>query len=430
MKSASELIEHKRDGGDLTPSEIRAFLKGAVDGSIPEYQVSALLMAIYFQGMTDDELSEFTSAMIESGDRLAIETKLPIVDKHSTGGVGDKVSIPLAPLMAACGLAVPMMSGRGLGHTGGTLDKLESIPGFMTDFTPAEFASIVERTGCIIAGQSDRIVPADRVLYRLRDTTATVASIPLIASSIMSKKLTEGLDALVLDIKVGAGAFMRTDEQARSLARTMIDLGRSHMVDVRALLTNMDQPLGREVGNANEIVESIAVLRGQGPPDLTELVMVIGSEMLDGAGVTDGADQMSAAIRSGTALGRFARMIEAQGGNPRVIEDPDILARGSFDTTVVSPAAGYVTALDAREVGLAAVDLGAGRTTAGASVDPGAGITLLAKAGDSVDIGTPLAVARASSPDGIERAGSRIAGAYTIGAEPIASRQLIMERIA
>ena len=239
MRTTSELIAHKRDGNALSSAEIAAFLEGTVDGSIPEYQISAMLMAIYFTGMADDELAAFTLAMIESGDRLQIATDRKLVDKHSTGGVGDKISIPLAPLVAACGAAIPMMSGRGLGHTGGTLDKLESIPGFSPDFTPSEFSSIVERTGCIIAGQSDRIVPADRLLYRLRDTTATVASVPLIASSIMSKKMAEGLDALVLDIKVGLGAFMKTDDEARQLARTMIRIGSAHGVEVRVFLTSM-----------------------------------------------------------------------------------------------------------------------------------------------------------------------------------------------
>ena len=429
VRSTAELIEYKRDGGTLSPTEIRTFLGGAVDGSIPDYQVSAMLMAVYFMGLADEELADFTLAMIESGDRLEIDTDRMLVDKHSTGGVGDKISIPLAPLVAACGVAVPMMSGRGLGHTGGTLDKLESIPGFQTGFTPREFADIVQQHGCIIAGQSDRIVPADRVLYALRDTTATVASIPLIASSIMSKKLAEGLDALVLDIKVGRGAFMKTDDDARQLARTMIRIGTAHGVEVRVFLTNMDQPLGNEVGNANEIAESIAVLRGEGPSDVTELVTAFGTAMLDATGVDDSNARIKGAVESGAALDKFAEMVEAQGGDTSVIDDPSTLPTTPHRVDVTAPQSGYVNAIDALAVGLTGVDLGAGRKTVGPALDLAAGVTIHTKVGSQVESGQPLATLFASDRTRVEGATMRIASAFTIADEPPSIAALVREEI-
>ena len=429
MRTTSELIAHKRDGNALSSAEIAAFLEGAVDGSVPEYQISAMLMAIYFSGMADDELAAFTLAMIESGDRLQITTDRKLVDKHSTGGVGDKISIPLAPLVASCGAAIPMMSGRGLGHTGGTLDKLESIPGFSPDFTPSEFSSIVERTGCIIAGQSDRIVPADRLLYRLRDTTATVASVPLIASSIMSKKMAEGLDALVLDIKVGLGAFMKTDDEARQLARTMIRIGSAHGVEVRVFLTSMDQPLGFEVGNANEIRESIAVLKGDGPADVTTLVHTFGIAMLQAAGIGDAARCVTEAIASGRALERFGDMVEAQGGDPAAVYDPTLLPTSAHTGAVHARDSGIVTGLDAYAVGMAGVDLGAGRETAEDMIDHGAGITLAAKIGTEVEAGQALATVGSADPGTLAAALERLEGAYTIADDPPELSDLVREEI-
>ena len=363
MRSTTEFIRHKRDGGEMDRDEIGAFLSGVVDGSIPDYQAAAMLMAIYFRGMTDRELADFTAAMIDSGDRLDIGSAAAKVDKHSTGGVGDKVSIPLAPLVAACDVTVPMMSGRGLGHTGGTLDKLESIRGFRTSLSPSEFARTVERCGVVIAGQSERIVPADKVLYALRDTTATVASIPLISSSIMSKKLVEGLDALVLDIKVGSGAFMRTINSARSLARAMIRIGESHGVRVRAFLTDMNQPLGFEVGNANEIAESISILRGKGPADLVELVKVLGTAMLEAAGVENPAARIEHAIDSGEGLTKLKEMIRDQGGDGSVVDEPEGLPGADHARRLRADQDGYVTGIDPRQIGLAAMRLGAGRQT-------------------------------------------------------------------
>lgn len=430
MRSTSEMIRHKRDGGKLEQEEIRAFLAGVVDRSVPDYQTAAMLMAIYFRGMVEEELAEFTAAMIDSGDRLDIPSPTPKVDKHSTGGVGDKVSISLAPLVAACGVTVPMMSGRGLGHTGGTLDKLESIPGFRTSLSPAEFAATVRSCGAVIAGQSERIVPADKILYALRDTTATVASIPLISSSIMSKKLAEGLDALVLDIKVGNGAFMETIDRARELARSMVRIGDSHGTRVRAYLTRMDQPLGLEVGNANEIGEAISLLYGSGPPDLLELVKVLGSAMLEEAGVEDAPARLEHAIRSGSALATLERMIEAQGGDPSVVEQPARLPAAAHTRRVRADQDGYVVAIQAKEIGLAAMGLGAGRQTVDDDVDHSAGITLSVKIGDAVSHGDALATLRFNDDRNVGAASARVMEAFQIGSVAPDRWPLILDEIA
>lgn len=429
MRSAREIIRRKRDGGELNEDEIRAFLAGVLDGSIPRYQASALLMAVYFRGMTGPELARFTAAMIDSGGRLRVDSGLPKVDKHSTGGVGDKVSIPLAPLVAACGVTVPMMSGRGLGHTGGTLDKLESIPGFRTSLSPEEFARLAVRCGAAMGGQSERIVPADKVLYALRDTTATVSSIPLISSSIMSKKLAEGLDALVLDVKVGSGAFMENLEDARLLAETMVQIGAANGVKTKAFLTNMDQPLGREVGNANEVAESIAVLRGEGPPDLQELVLALGAAMLDMTGIAHGRSRLERALESGEALAKLAEMIEAQDGDPSVVEQPGRLPGAAHSQTLRADRSGWITAIDARKIGLAAMQLGAGRRTADDSIDHGAGITLSAKTGGEVRKGDVLAVLHFNDPPAAGGAAALAGGAYRIGGSPPRPQPLILEEI-
>jgi len=429
LRSTSEMIRRKRDGGELDREEIRAFLAGVVSRSVPDYQTAAMLMAIYFRGMAEEELAEFTAAMIDSGDRLDITTPTPKVDKHSTGGVGDKVSICLAPLVAACGVTVPMMSGRGLGHTGGTLDKLESIPGFRTSLSPAEFAATVRSCGAVIAGQSERIVPADKILYALRDTTATVASIPLISSSIMSKKLAEGLDALVLDIKVGSGAFMETVDRARELARSMARIGESHGTRVRAYLTRMDQPLGFEVGNANEIEEAITLLRGKGPPDLLQLVKVLGSAMLAEAGIEDGPTRLENAIQSGSGLARLERLIEAQGGDPSVVEQPDTLPRAAHSRRLRADREGYVVSIQAKEIGLAAMGLGAGRQTVDDAIDHSAGITLSAKVGDAVSYGDLLATLRFNASRNVETAAARVAAAFRIEAVAPHPWPLILDEI-
>lgn len=429
MRSTPEMIRHKRDGGQLDPEEIRTFLAGVVDGSVPAYQAAAMLMAIYFQGLNEQELAEFTTAMIDSGDRLTIPGSEPKVDKHSTGGVGDKVSIALAPLVAACGVMVPMMSGRGLGHTGGTLDKLESIPGYRTSLNPSEFARTVHACGAVIAGQSDRIVPADQILYALRDTTATVASIPLISSSIMSKKLAEGLDALVLDIKVGNGAFMETIDRARKLAHSMVRIGESHGTRVRAFITGMDQPLGYEVGNANEIREAISVLEGKGPPDLLELVKVLGTAMLAEAGVEGSAARIEHALRSGSGLRKFAEMIEAQGGDPLVVQQPDRLPTAAFTRTVRAARTGYVVSMQAREIGLAAMGLGAGRRTIDDEIDYSAGISLSVKVGDRVRQGDRLATLLYNETRPVEETMDRVTRAIRIGPAPQPPRPLILDEI-
>jgi pyrimidine-nucleoside phosphorylase len=395
----TELINRKCDGGSLTSDELQWIIESYTAEVIPDYQLSALLMTVRHLGFDQEELAAWTDAMLHSGDVLDLSsTPLRKVDKHSTGGVGDKISIPLAPLVAACGVAVPMMSGRGLGHTGGTLDKLESIPGFQTEIDPARFTRQLEDLGVVLAGQSETLVPADRRIYALRDASGTVPSIPLISSSIMSKKLAEDLDGLVLDIKVGSGAFMKDIPSATVLAETMVGLGRSYDTPVVAILTNMDQPLGLEVGNANEIVESIDVLKGSGPADVVELVMAFGEEMLVIGGVA--VDRPAArillesALADGSALEKFREVVIAQGGDPAVIDDPSLLPTAPDSYEVVATADGFVDRCDALAIGTAGVRLGAGRQTKDEDVDPGVGITIHAKVGDAVAAGASLATVR------------------------------------
>jgi pyrimidine-nucleoside phosphorylase len=423
------IIARKRDGGELDDEAIRAVIAGAASGAIPEYQIAALLMAIVWRGLSPRELGTWMRAMIASGDRLRLDD-VPgrKVDKHSTGGVGDKVSICLAPLVAACGVPVPMMSGRALGHTGGTLDKLEAIRGFRTALTPAEFHRVLRRCGLVLAGQSQRLVPADRVLYALRDATATVESIPLIASSILSKKVAEGTDALVMDVKVGAGAFLPSRAEARRLARTLVTLGRSEGLEVVALLTAMDEPLGREVGNASELREAIAVLAGGGPPDTRALTVRLGAAMLglgrvarDGA---DGARRIEAAIASGAGWERLGRCIELQGGDRRVLDRPEaLLPLARRQQTIVAARAGVIEALDARAIGRAATLLGAGRQRKEDRVYPAVGITLLHKIGARVARGEPLATIWYNDPARHEAARPLVVGAFTVGA-PAAGRRV------
>jgi pyrimidine-nucleoside phosphorylase len=420
-----ELIERKRDGGRLTADEIRSLIRAYAADEVPRYQMAAMAMAIFFQGLSTDELGVWTDAMMRSGDVLDLASHpLPKVDKHSTGGVGDKISIPLAPIVAACGVAIPMMSGRGLGHTGGTLDKLETIPGFTTALDPATFSRVLSETNLVLAGQSETLVPADRRLYALRDVTATVPSVPLISSSIMSKKLAEDLDALVLDVKFGSGAFMQEYADAEELARTMLGIGNAPGTKVSALLTDMSQPLGREVGNANEIRESLAVLRGQGPDDVTELTYALGAEMLLLTGVASGDDearsQLGAAVESGRALEVFAQVIAAQGGDPEVVHDESLLPRAEHVHTVTSRASGWIGAADARKIGVAAMRLGAGRATIEDEIDPGVGITVVAKRGDRVAEGDALAVVAWNDPGRLEDCLALLEGAWTVGGEATA----------
>jgi pyrimidine-nucleoside phosphorylase len=430
--NAVELIERKRDRGALNADQIRWFIGGIADGKIPDYQAAAMLMAIFINGMDDDELAIWTDAMLHSGEVLDLSSiHAPKADKHSTGGVGDKVSIPLAPIVAVCGVAVPMMSGRGLGHTGGTLDKLESIPGFTTSLDPDRFKQVLAAEGLVLAGQSETLVPADRRLYALRDATGTVPSIPLIASSIMSKKLAENLDALVLDVKVGSGAFMGDIEHARLLARTMVGLGAAHGLTVEAVLTDMSQPLGLEVGNANEVAESIEVLRGEGPDDLVELVTDLAGRMLMAAGATGSPDEaalsVAGAIESGAALDAFRRVVSAQGGDTSVVDDPSGLPSAPEVAEVAAERKGWVTRCDARTVGVAAMRLGAGRERKEDEVDHGVGITLLAKAGDRVEKGQPVARVRYRSQARWEDTAPFLAGAWQIGDDAPTPAPLLIE---
>ncbi len=427
-----ELIRKKRDGAALDGDDIRAFIGGVTDGSIPDYQAAAMLMAIFFRGLDERELAAWADAMVHSGDVLDMSSVgRPVIDKHSTGGVGDKISLPLAPAVAACGLAVPMISGRGLGHTGGTLDKLEAIPGFRIDLPVDRFIAQVRELGVALIGQTERLAPADRRLYPLRDVTATIESIPLIASSIMSKKIAAGIDGLVLDIKVGAGAFMRTRVDAIALGRAIRTIGDAAKVKVTAVLTAMDTPIGRNVGNALEVAESIEVLRGRGPKDTRELTVRLGAEMLLLGGITaDPADaerRVAQALDSGAALELFRRVVAAQGGDVRAVDEPDkVLPRAPQRAEVVAAAGGYIQRVDARGVGIAALHLGAGRRKKEDAVDPAVGIEMLADPGDRVAAGQPLAILHHAG-HGVADASALMAQAFAIGAEPPAAHPLILE---
>ncbi|MEX1038805.1 MAG: thymidine phosphorylase [Acidimicrobiia bacterium] len=428
--TAVELIETKRDGGTLTADSIEWLISAYTDGSVTDYQMSAMTMAIYLNGLDDDELANWTRAMLDSGETLDFDD-IPAakVDKHSTGGVGDKISIPLAPLVAACGVVVPMMSGRGLGHTGGTLDKLETIPGFFTGLDPDRFGEILRETGLVLAGQSETLIPADRKLYALRDASGTVSSIPLISSSIMSKKLAEGLDGLVLDVKTGSGAFMKELEDSRTLARTMVGIGNANGVRTVALITDMSQPLGNEVGNANEMAESIATLRGEGPDDITELTMALGEVMLELASIDGGRGLLQSKIDSGEALDKFKEVVAAQDGDPSVVDDPSRLPRASESATVSADRAGYVTGCNALTVGITATRLGAGRERSDDVIDPGVGITLHKKLGDRVETGDALATVHYSKQNLWDSHRDKLTGAWTIEDEPDEPRPLVLERI-
>jgi pyrimidine-nucleoside phosphorylase/thymidine phosphorylase len=430
-----ELIHAKRDGRALAPADVAALVDGFTRGEVPDYQMAAFCMAVFFRGMDGAETAALARAMLESGDVLDLSGVPGVkVDKHSTGGVGDKVSLALAPLAAACGVRVPMISGRGLGHTGGTLDKLEAIPGFRTDLAPERFVELVRTVGCAMGGQTARLAPADRKLYALRDVTATVESIPLIAGSIMSKKLAEGIDALVLDVKVGRGAFMKTLPDARALAAALAGIGRSFGKRVSALLTAMDEPLGRAVGNALETAEAIALLRGEGPPDLREVTVLLGAEMLRLAGVaSDGAaarGRVERAIADGSGLEKLAEITAAQGGDPAAIRDPARLPRAAEVWPVRAPRDGWVAAVDAEVVGLAAVALGAGRARVEDRVDPSVGIVVERKVGEPVRAGEPLCLVHAgprSEPR--PRVEARLGAAWTIADAPPPARALLLERM-
>jgi pyrimidine-nucleoside phosphorylase len=435
------LIERKREGGALTAAEWRDLLAAYAAGDVPDYQVAALLMAVFFRGMAREETAGLLEGMMGSGGRLDFSRLgRPVVDKHSTGGVGDKVSLVLAPLVAACGLAVPMMSGRGLGHTGGTLDKLESIPGFRTALSLEETMAQIERLGCAMIGQTPEIAPVDKKLYALRDVTATVECIPLIAASIMSKKLSEGLNGLVLDVKMGSGAFITDAAKSQELAETMIRLGTDRGCPTVALLTAMDRPLGRACGNALEVEESVMALRGEGPPDLMEVTLALGVEMLvlarGSAGAKKGADPRAAAraelqeaLTSGRAADRFKAIIEAQGGNPAAVDDPAIMPQSAEVEVFLAPAGGTVLAVEPRTIGRAVVQMGGGRQKVDDVVDPSVGFVITARPGQKVTKGEPLASIYARDPAGVAIARAALTSAIRIGTGHAAPLPLVAARI-
>ncbi|MEE6711212.1 pyrimidine-nucleoside phosphorylase [Pediococcus acidilactici] len=399
-----DVIDHKRNGSALTKEEISAFVEGYTNGEIPDYQASALLMAIYFNGMTDEEQANLTMQMLNSGDRLDLSDIPGIkVDKHSTGGVGDKTSIPLAPMVAALGIPVPMISGRGLGHTGGTLDKLEAIPGFEVERSEAEFKKQVRDIKVAIVGATGNVAPADKKIYALRDVTDTVDSIPLIAGSIMSKKIASGTDALVLDVKTGTGAFMKEEADAVKLANALVKIGKSVGMNCMALISDMNQPLGNMVGNALEIQESIAILKGEGPEDITELVMTLGSQMVvlakKAATLTEARAKLEEVVANGSALEVFRQMIIAQGGDPRVIEDPTLMPQAKYHFELPALQAGYVTKMTADEIGIAAMLLGGGRQAKTDVIDYAVGIELHKKVGDAVAEGESLLTIHSNTAD-------------------------------
>jgi pyrimidine-nucleoside phosphorylase len=428
-----DVIARKRDGQALTRSEIDHFVAGAATGAIPDYQTSALLMAVVLRGMTDEETAWLTDAMLRSGDRLDLSDLPGVkVGKHSTGGVGDKVSIALAPLAAASGAVVPKLSGRGLGHTGGTIDKLESIPGFRVDLSIPEFKDVVRAVGTSITAQTASLAPADKKLYALRDVTGTVESIPLISSSIMSKKLAEGTSALVLDVKCGHGAFMKDLDSARALARSMVATGARCGVRTEAVITAMDAPLGRAVGNAVEIEECIELLRGSGPADLAELIVRLATRMLVAGGIRSEADAEPAvrrALESGAALEKLTSMIERQGGDPRVADEPARLPRAPHRVAVRAPRSGYIALLDAGLVGRSAAALGAGRETVGAPIDHAAGILIAARPGDRVTSGDAVLELLYTDSAKLERARHLAESAVRIEDEPPVVRPLVLDSV-
>ncbi|MBX9857108.1 MAG: thymidine phosphorylase [Gemmatimonadaceae bacterium] len=431
---ARALIERKRDGGRIAPAEWRQLMQQYAAGAVPDYQMAALAMAIFFVGLDREELGALTDAMLQSGATLDLDhLRGGRVDKHSTGGVGDKVSLVLAPLVAACGVNVPMMSGRGLGHTGGTLDKLESIPGFRTDLSLAAATRQLETLGCALIGQTREIAPADRKLYALRDATSTVESIPLIAASIMSKKLAEGLTGLVLDVKHGSGAFLPELDRGLELAQTMVSLGADHGCPVVALLTAMDRPLGRACGNALEVEESIMALRGEGPPDLMAVTYALGAEMLLLGGTASDRDdarrRMEVAISSGKAAQRFQQIIEAQGGNPAVVDDPSILPQAAEVELFVATRAGVVAQVEPRAVGRGITALGGGRTRVEDEVNPSVGFVITARPGDVVRAGEPLATIFAADSAGVQRGREALAAAIRVADDADPPLPLISHRV-
>jgi pyrimidine-nucleoside phosphorylase len=426
------IIEKKRNGHPLTGDEIRDFISGFCLGAIPDYQMSALAMAIFFQGMSAPEISALTRVMLESGDSIDLTSlDKPRIDKHSTGGVGDKVSLILAPLVACCGIAVPMVAGRGLGITGGTLDKLESIPGYRTDLSTERFVRIVRECGCSIVGQTPRLCPADRKLYALRDVTGTVPSIPLITASIMCKKLAESLTGLVLDVKCGSGAFMRTREEAEMLAHSLMAVGVEMNLPVSAWITCMEEPLGRSAGNRPEIAEVVHALRNEGPADLMAVTLALAARMLRLAGLVRSDSEaivtLQQQLRSGAAEARFRDMVRWHGGDPAFLDDPDRIERTApCSADIVTPSGGWVARVNAEEIGRACVLLGAGRSSTADTVDPCAGISKLLKVGETANPGHIIARLFTSDPARIEAARAAVENAYTFADHPVEKQPVLL----
>ena len=430
-----DLIQRKRDGNELAPEEIDFVVEGYTTGDIPDYQMSAFLMAVFFSGMTDREVSRLTECMLRSGDTVDLSSISGMkVDKHSTGGVGDKTSLIVAPLAAAAGVIVPMMSGRALGHTGGTLDKLEAIPGMRTDLSADEFRKVLADVGLAFIGQTDQLAPADRKLYALRDVTATIESIPLIASSIMSKKLAEGLDALVLDVKVGSGAFMKKQVDARRLAQTMVGIGRRMDKKVQALITDMSQPLGYAVGNALEIMEASQTLQNAGPADLTKLAIELAARMIflgKKAGSLEEARRVAEQhLVDGSGYQKFKQVVAAQGGNAQALDKFELLPNATGMREVTSPRGGYVTSIAAEDIGAASNMIGAGRDRKEDAIDPAVGIILEVKAGEKVDAGSVLCRLYYTREDHVEEAAEMVEDAFRISAQKPDERELILEVVS
>jgi pyrimidine-nucleoside phosphorylase len=428
------IIARKRDGHALTKDEIASFVRGATDGSWADYQLSALLMALFLRGMSDQETAWYTEAMMHSGVVADLASvRQPKADKHSTGGVGDKISLHLAPMVAACGVAVPMISGRGLGHTGGTLDKLEAIPGFRVGLSMTEYRRQLERLGLCLIGQTAELAPSDKKLYALRDVTGTVESIPLICGSILSKKVAEGIDVLVLDVKFGRGAFMKAKADARRLAEALVKVATAMGKPTRAILTAMEQPLGRGIGNAVEVAESIDCLRGSGPADTMEVTYALAEQMLLLAKAAktkaEAREKLEASVANGSALAKFRAMVEAQGGDARVVDDPARLPQAKIQRPLAAAQAGFVQDVDAMGVALAALRLGAGRAKAEDAIDPAVGLTNLVKIGERVSVGAPLCTVHANDDRALAEASAMLAQAIVVGPTPAAPVALIDEMI-
>ena len=428
-----DIIKNKRDGGKLSKEEIDFFVKGYTAGEIPDYQASALCMAIYFRGMDDEETTNLTLAIAASGDKVDLSGINGVkVDKHSTGGVGDKTSLIIAPIVASYGVKVAKMSGRGLGHTGGTIDKLEAIDGYQTSIDKKEFFRIVNEVGVSIIGQSGNLAPADKKLYALRDVTATVDSLPLIVSSIMGKKLAAGADCILLDVKTGSGGFMKTLEDSTKLAKSMVEIGHLAGKKVIALITDMDVPLGKAIGNSLEVIEAVETLKGEGPEDLTEICIDIAANMLYMAGkgtVKEGEALAKKAIADGSARQTLVKMVHAQGGNEKLLLDTSLFKKAAYDYEVKAPKTGYIEHVDTESYGMASLALGAGRAKKEDPIDYSAGITLEKKTGDFVKEGDVIAVLHTNKPESVKEAEERILKATEISSEPVEKKPIILGRI-